>query len=447
MVDSQVLKKLTFPAYCVRVLDNGLVVISGGGGTAKTGVENWLEIGKIRYDAQFNATFITIHNFATSDAVMKFTSFKYNANQNADADMKTNQPDELYIVAAVGCTIEIYKLMPIIEKTLEDTLSPSNSISDLSSLLNNSATQKSKKRIQNSSSGKKQAPNKNGFNLKASTCLKLVKKLNIKDDHDKQPSNNIDINVLTVLLPNKTNKLKEIILFAGLTNGSIVIWNLFNNYEKLYEIKKAHAKEIDDLQINENDLLSIGKDGKAYLWSITVKKSFEKIMELRYDFLCKKNMRMRHARFSQINPILYTTYIPNVRDKYPKSYIVKWNSTSYKVEAKHEVRNTVITAFQCNKNGTFICYGDYLGQIELLNDRFEYLIKFKKHHSGVVTDLAFYHDSIKSYDYNKMILSLSIDRTLKCYKYINVKRFDYLKMFFFFSIILVLFLYIFTYLE
>jgi hypothetical protein len=321
MVDSQVLKKLTFPAYCVKVLDNGLVAISGGGGTAKTGVENWLEIGKIRYDSQFNATFITIHDFATSDAVMKFTTFKYNANSNSEeSDIKTNQPSDLYIVAAVGYTLEIYKLMPVIEKTLEDTLSPSNSISDFNSLLNNGASnQKAKKRLQANANSKKSTPNKNGYNLKASTCLKLIKKLSVNDDNDTVASNsNTEINVLTVLLPNKTNKLKEIILFAGLTNGSIVIWNLFDKYEKLYEIKKAHGNEIDDLQINENDLLSIGKDGKAYVWSITVKKSFEKLLELKYDLLQKKNMRMRHARFSQINPILYTTYIPSVRDKYPK---------------------------------------------------------------------------------------------------------------------------------
>ncbi len=91
MIDSQVLKRLDFPAYCVKVLDNGLVVISGGGGTSKTGVGNSIELGMLDYsNAAFAATlpttadqltpskcalFQSIYTFEPNDAVMKFISF------------------------------------------------------------------------------------------------------------------------------------------------------------------------------------------------------------------------------------------------------------------------------------------------------------------------------------------------------------------------------------
>ncbi len=79
MTESQVLKRLDFPAYCVRVLDNGLVAIAGGGGTSKTGVGNSIELGLVNYvtpDAAKNhAQFESIHTFEPRDAVMKFTSF------------------------------------------------------------------------------------------------------------------------------------------------------------------------------------------------------------------------------------------------------------------------------------------------------------------------------------------------------------------------------------
>ncbi len=79
MTESQVLKRLDFPAYCVRVLDNGLVAISGGGGTSKTGVGNSIELGLVNYaavaSAKNHAQFESIHTFEPQDAVMKFTSF------------------------------------------------------------------------------------------------------------------------------------------------------------------------------------------------------------------------------------------------------------------------------------------------------------------------------------------------------------------------------------
>ncbi len=485
MEDSQVLKKLNYPAYCVKVLDNGLVALSGGGGTAKTGVENWLELGKIDYDSEFNAKFSTIYNFSTTDAIMKFISFQYkNENDNLSASLtipsssssssphtqknntKTNKPYDTYIVAAVGNSIEIYKLIPTIEKPTEAnprTREVSKERKKSSEINSNQQTtiRRRQSSVSKNNDNKPASavetikPTKNGFNLKASACLKSLFKITLdeiitsNEDPSKAP---IEITALAVCQQQgkkiKTNsQIDKILLFVGCTNGSIIVYNVFEK-RKLHEIKNAHTKEIDDLQVNlssknQEHILSIGKDGKAYIWST---HNFEKIKELEFLKLSKNNLRMRHARFST-NSHLYTTYIPMVRNKNPKSYIVKWNTNDYSVEKMHAINNTIITAFQCNQDGKYICYGDYEGQIELLNEHFEHLVKFKKQHSIVVTDLAFYHDSLKPYDSNKLILSLSIDRTLQCYKYLNVKLYDSFKYVAILLLIIILFCYFFTYLE
>lgn len=83
MAESQVLKRLDFPAYCVRVLDNGLVAIAGGGGTSKTGVGNSIELGLVNYStvdltnkgANNHAQFESIHTYEPQDAIMKFINF------------------------------------------------------------------------------------------------------------------------------------------------------------------------------------------------------------------------------------------------------------------------------------------------------------------------------------------------------------------------------------
>ena len=486
MEDSQVLKKLNFPAYCVKVLDNGLIALSGGGGTAKTGVENWLELGKIDYDSEFNAKFSTICNFSTNDAVMKFISFQHDptssslslsssssssspSSQSSSQNSKSMKPLDTYIIAAVGNSIETYKLVPTIEKSIHiDSLSRSNEASrerKKSSESNNhtnvrkrqNSTSKSSSSSSNDKTNSNDLKNKNGYNLKASACIKSLFKITLNEMLEENQATKIEITALAVSQQqgkkqktnssNSTQSNDKIILFVGCTNGSIIIYNLFER-KKLHEIRNAHSKEIDDLQVNlssknQEHIMSVGKDGKAYIWSA---HNFEKIKELEFLKLSKNNLRMRHARFST-NSHLYTTYIPMIRNKNPKSYIVQWNAKTYKVEKMHAINNTIITAFQCNQDGKCICYGDYEGQIELISENFEHLAKFKKSHSIVVTDLAFYHDSMKLYDSNKMILSLSIDRTLQCYKYLNVKSYDSFKFFAILLLIIILFCYFFTYLE
>ena len=171
---SQVLKKLDFPAYCIKHLENGLVAIAGGGGTSKTGVGNSIELGIIEYDATNSsnissnnkakqhdddgiARFKSIHTFVPNDAIMKFVSFscertlhhsaaaasksanKANngtlvASKKADAastssnisnTSSTGSPlhvaNDLYLAAIVNNTIEVYKLLPVIRTKTSTT--------------------------------------------------------------------------------------------------------------------------------------------------------------------------------------------------------------------------------------------------------------------------------------------------------------------------------------
>lgn len=170
-------------------------------------------------------------------------------------------------------------------------------------------------------------------------------------------------------------------------------------------------------------MLSIGKDNKCIIWSLSGK--IEKHTEINYTAILRdSNLRMRHARFAQNGDCMYTTYIPRIRGggRDMSSYIHRWNTQNpdnYKVLKTHRIRNTVITSIQASRDGECLCCGDYEGQIYLFDANFNKLVNFKKQHSSVVTDLAFYHDSSLSFNANKLILSLSIDRTLQCYTYLD----------------------------
>ena len=250
---------------------------------------------------------------------------------------------------------------------------------------------------------------------------------------------------------------------VGTSKGSIIVWSLMvdsNNkikFDKLHEFQEAHGKlEVDDLQISlplkkskaedhektssnknenaeQNILLSIGRDNKCLIWCL---KSFKKLAEINYlpTLNNDSNLRMKHARFSSLSNYFYTTFIPRIRGggKDMSSYIERWSfsfsnsSFNYKLESKIRIKNTILTTVQCSKDGNFVCVGDYEGRIELFDLNFNKVINFKKQHSSVITDLLFYHDFIsdpsKYDDINKLILTISIDRTLQCYKFINIRN-------------------------
>ncbi len=99
MAESQVLKRLDFPAYCVQVLDNGLVAIAGGGGTSKTGVGNSIELGHVNYTTvelasksgpNSHAQFQSIHTYEPQDAIMKFISFAVDKGLPQANTMRSN---------------------------------------------------------------------------------------------------------------------------------------------------------------------------------------------------------------------------------------------------------------------------------------------------------------------------------------------------------------------
>jgi len=524
MTDSQVLKLLEFPAYCVRVLDNGLIAIAGGGGTSKTGVSNCIELGIIDYSNNDlnRAQFHSIHKFEPSDAIMKFTSFNYDRSyslmkaklaksskngfkQPPITDTQVAAKNDLFIAAALNDSIEIYKIQPTIDKSNKNNnnLRQRNGSTRRSNGSTSSLSSRSNGINHNSSNHSLSSSNHD--DLKASAYLKLVNIVKLTTSQTNNEDDVFDENrpVLTRKLSNlKTNEesietlavcnmprnesFNEILLCAGTSKGNIIIWNLsMDNIDliksnKLKTFKEAHGKhDIDELQVNHDlhHLLTIGKDNRCIIWSL---KKLAKLNELEYvsqfnsSTNNNNNIRMKHARYANNGQLLYTTYIPRVRGGKVKlnSFIQKWHCINnhdqleYKPMTKHCIKNTILTSIQASKDGSVVCCGDYEGRVYLFDSNFETLINFRRQHSCVVTDLAFYHDtsSVSSLfnSNNKLILSLSIDRTLQCYTYLDTnntfnnstkKKFQNLcsmntfKLVFMFIGLVLLFCYYFTHLE
>lgn len=256
MLDSQVLKRLDFPAYCIKLLENGLVAIAGGGGTAKTGVTNWIEIGHVSYtttsspsvDPQnsFNTEFRLIAKLETVDAIMKFVCFS-----SPPSLTPLSTQSDLFLAAAVNDHIEIYRIQPKVS-----TLPPSNINNEADTNVRQRKTSTTSK--QNGSAHKEKVA---ASQLEASAELKLVSRMSLESAmamekrEDMKPDESIVS--LQVFKSDET-----VMLCAGTSAGSIVVWNLefeannnlTNNKLNVVPVKvftKAHGTaEIDDLQVN-----------------------------------------------------------------------------------------------------------------------------------------------------------------------------------------------------
>jgi hypothetical protein len=182
----------------------------------------------------------------------------------------------------------------------------------------------------------------------------------------------------------------------------------------------------------------------------TTNSPLTKIADLNYTSTLSNdtNLRMKHARFSHDSNYLYTTYTHRIRNGSRNlfSFIQKWRRTAtnnttttkfnYTLERTFKL-NTLIASIQVSRDGLFVCIGDYEGMIYLFDLNFNKIKHFKKLHSSVVTGLLFYHDcelptktistkkppsSQPSYDINKLILSIGIDRTIQLNKFINTDQ-------------------------
>jgi hypothetical protein len=468
---SQVLKRLNYPAYCIKLLGNNLIALAGGGGTSNTGVGNSIEIGVVDYKTDLSkevkshevlsgeATLSTVSTYEPNDAIMKFISFSVERRQNSNAKRVTDpkstkskkfELNDTYLAAAVNNSVEIYKLVP--------TISHSNSAgSDTSSTSTNTTfNRKSNKSASTPSEPLKPAVHLTHVTTISKICSSpddsVVSLASCKMKSSKSKGNNVDGGVFLCV---GTSKGSIVIFKSQYINGSDTI-----GFHKEVELIEAHGKsDVDDLQANssnenEPQLLSIAKD-KCFVWSL---KTFKKLTELVYTSFLNNdsNMRMKHARFSLTN-VLYTSHIPRIRGggRDMSSYLIRWSCKpdGYVFACKHRMRNTVLTAIQSSKDGKFVCVGDCDGQIDLFDANFNKLINFKRQHSSVITDLVFYYDHMNENDNNKLILTISIDRSLQCYKYISDKSNGstafsaFSKLFAILLIFLLLFCYFFTFFE
>ncbi|XP_054793608.1 SEC12-like protein 2 [Prosopis cineraria] len=174
-------------------------------------------------------------------------------------------------------------------------------------------------------------------------------------------------------------------LAVGGQDGNLRVFK-WPSMEIILNETKAYSA-VKDLHFSSDGklLVSLGSGGPCRVWDASSSTVLASISS-------KNGEVFTSCRFSQINDGTYILYIAAMTDKWGS--ILTWDAkTGARIGSKRIVRDA-ISSFNVSTDGKFVACGTPSGDIVIVNStNMKILSMIKKAHLGIVTALAFSHDS------------------------------------------------------
>ncbi|KAL5763289.1 hypothetical protein ACOSP7_019553 [Xanthoceras sorbifolium] len=188
------------------------------------------------------------------------------------------------------------------------------------------------------------------------------------------------------------------ILAAGGEDGNLRVFK-WPSMEIILNEAQAHAS-VKDLSFSPDGkiLVSLGSRGPGRVWDLTSSTVVASLAKENDEIFVS-------CRFSPINDQNHVLYIAAITDR--GGSVVTWNTTSWKrMRSKHVVREPV-SCFNISFDGKLVAIGTAQGDISIINSTsMKVHTMVKKAHLGIVTALAFSHDS-------RALVSASMDSSAR----------------------------------
>ncbi|XP_054718747.1 prolactin regulatory element-binding protein-like [Uloborus diversus] len=392
---NQLLARVNFPLYTVHSLSERHILVAGGGGGAKTGIHNVIEIYELINNGRTCRAQSVTHFKTGNEAIMNCTIF--------------NNQKYFILFAGKEGNCQVYKMK---HEIVEDEICTSNSVkeTDVQSTV--------RKRVPSTGSGVEDVPLRNDTSVakesdsNANDIHKLLR-FNIQPLESFQTDFSDDPFQKQV----KFSSLSKVLASAG-SDGHIRLWK-FPKLNQIHDIE-AHNDDVDDLDICPRGemIVSVSRDGHGKIWSI---KDGSLITELKYSLPsnCDSKYIFRSCRFGLTENTneftLFTTLNPAVRKRPPaKSYICKWDTKQFSLQKMVSAGSDMLSVMAISDNGHFIGLGTQDGSVKMyIAFSLQLVYNIDRVHSIFVTGLEFLPSSDESRritgGHEASLISISVD--------------------------------------
>lgn len=330
--------RVNFPLYTVQMVTNRHILVGGGGGSSKTGVANGFEIFELSHNGtHFIAEEVTRHETGPS-VVMNCVSHRSDnktwiaAGQeshcqlyNVNSKLVTSENGELIKGPTATAHKDGLRHRKISEKVEELQKEKIEEIKD-----NNSNVKNKKLQLVLDPAGSVQTTFGNG------EPLQRVVRVNIQGKS----------------------------MATGGTDGKVRLWK-FPQLDKLYDLD-AHGKEIDDIDFspNGNLLVSIAKDGKAFVWNIETKKNRELSWKPR-DGIKYMYKRCRFRKLTENEKKNDLFMLTNAVTAKNPSFLQLWDVNAGVITKSAPYKET-LSALAVSNDGKFVAVGTmFSGSVDI----------------------------------------------------------------------------------
>ncbi|RWS29894.1 prolactin regulatory element-binding protein-like protein [Leptotrombidium deliense] len=430
---SHLLARVNFPLYTVKAVGERHILVAGGGGMAKTGISNALEIYELIYEKSIDACrAVRVAHFDTGSFICCkcFILMLFLGNRAIMSSAVFNE-DNNFVLAAGGIDgmCIAYKMKYSVNGFDNESRRRSSGSIDIK----DGGEGLRRRRLSSNSSVKDDKENDvNVLNRPLKKNLDSQSRLG----DDEYPNIGFVINKMRSIQSDFNNREGEepfvkVIRFSnaskmlvtGGADGHIRCWK-YPEFKKILDIA-AHSDEVDDIDIHPegNTILSVSRDGHGYVWNA---KTGSKICELEYVLPISRNSvkpikyNFRSIRYGIVegdssNLRIFTILNPVVRQKPPNpSYLCKWNTKKYIIEKTVSVGPEVLSAMTISDDGRFLGVGTLSGTIYVyISYSLQRLYRMPKAHNIFITGVEFLKSSRETQnltgDKDASLISISVD--------------------------------------
>ncbi|XP_076462540.1 guanine nucleotide-exchange factor SEC12-like [Babylonia areolata] len=376
-----------FPLYTVQALGSTHFLVAGGGGQAKTGVPNAIEIFELKQRGdKVLASSICRHDTG-SDAVMNCATFYDGRNHF----LACGQEEKCHLYSVK------YKV-----------ITP-------------------KKENQDSSDKGEVKQRKGKAGDKTEDCN------NATPNGTKQLT--FDLQCLTSVQTDfeKDGGFQKVVRFSadhtlvvtGGADGFLRVWK-YPEMKMEFETH-CHKNDIDDLDISPSGdkIVTVSRDSTACVWNTKNGTSF---CDLVWNNPEAKHYRYRCCRYGLVENQkdkynLYTVSIPITRSSSnpPPCYLIMWDRDTFKIKKGVSAGTEVLSALAVSDDGIYLGVGSISGSVSVyISFSLQKLYQVKEAHSIFVTGVEFLPTSeatraiVGPQDFN--LISVSADNTIRLHQ-------------------------------